>query len=492
MAEIQEYLPQVSSPEPVGGVSPNIELAGAVGRSIQNLGGTLEQAGEALHRRNSQRESADVYSQTAQQRADSFSDMDSGLQDGSYDKDKFFEKFDKDSADYGSKITTPEAKNYFERQNARLRGSLLKHSTLGEAQVASREAVGQLVSAKNANAKTIFDHPDQFDDINQGMLEHSDQMANVGAIPAKMRDKLLQDTSKEYAVSAVLGTAQINPKAAKTLLDDKKFSTYFTTEQRESLMHSIDRVDRDKRLDQDQALKRMQDAQKMNYMAWSRKMAQPLEDNQVTTKDTTDAMHKGVLTAEQKEHWDQWIARRQDRDFKTDPKDYNELARRVLLDDSDPTHIDDVDQLKKEALARKIAPTGTNSIQSLETLLAKTPEEKQYKQSEKALMDAAKRQVLFKDGLGNPSLLGDQNLAKFKADYAQAKKEAQDKGQNVKELSDTASPLYFGNRMEHYKASLEDQFRYEQEQRTNKANEDNKNARKPNESIEDWKKRTGR
>lgn len=489
MAEIQEYLPQVASPEPVGGVSPNIELAGAVGRSYQNVGNAISEAGDLIHRRKSQKESADAYSQTAQARSDSFEKLDAGLQDGSFDKDKFFEKFDKDSSDYGGTLTTPEAQNYYERQTARLRGSLLKHATIGEAQVASREAVGDFLSAKNANAKTIYDHPDQFDDINQGMLEHADQMAGVQAIPAKMRDKMFQDTSKEYAVSAVLGTAQINPAAARHLLNDDKFSSYFTTEQRESLSHQIDRAQRDKNTDQEQSLRRQKEAQEANYRKFSKDMAQPLEDNQMTTQDTTEAMHKGTLTAEQKERWDGWIQRRQDRDFKTDMSDYNEIARKVL-DHDDPNHIDDIEDLQKQALAKKIAPTGSYSIQSLETLMAKTPEEKQYRQNEKGMMDSAKKQIAFKDGLGAWSSLGEQKLARFRADYSQAKKEAQQSGQPVKDLSDPTSPQYFGHRIDSYKSSIEDQFKFEQEQRTDKANKDNDQARKPGESIDDWKKRT--
>ena len=93
MAEIQEYLPEVSSPEPVGGVSPNIELAGAVGRSIENIGQNLEEVGAGFHRRNVQRESADVYAFTATQRAQSSSDLHDAINGNGFNQEKYFEDF---------------------------------------------------------------------------------------------------------------------------------------------------------------------------------------------------------------------------------------------------------------------------------------------------------------------------------------------------------------------------------------------------------------
>lgn len=500
MAQINEYTPQVETPGPVGGVSPNVELAGAVGRSIENFGKEVTQSGEKIHQRISQEETADVYSNIANLRYQKNQELQQKIQDGSLDVDQFSQDYDNEMNDIGSNLSTPEGQNYFERQSSRLKGQLLKTAMSGQAQIAARVAMSSWQDSINKDSLTIKNDPMQFEDIHDSMQEHVDSLIKTGGLPAKMRDQAVKEADTQYAEAALIGRAQIyGPEAAKVMMNKGGLGEYLTVEQREKVESHIDQAGRSNAVEQERVTKAVKDAQELVAEKWGQDHLEKLTNNALSTKDVLSAVQGGTLKWEQGERWLNMIKAGTKQDAKSDPRVFNQLVQRIANPESESPIAG------KEDLMPFVA-NGKISVQDfakLNSLIDKTPDGQATKQGEKALFDTMAKTIRFKNQMtGQYDLMGEQKLAQAKSDYIQAKK-ALPQGIKPQELVDPNSPLYFGNRLNAYQTSLKDQMSSMNQDRTNKAlglrpTGQNPNptpvnqARKPNESAADYLKRIGK
>lgn len=501
MAQIQEYLPEVASPEPVGGVSPNIELSGAVGRSIEDIGNQVSQMGEVMHRRAAQEETADTYAAFADQRAEWTDKVNQGIQTGSLDVEQTMQDYDDQTTDLGSDITTPEGKNYFERQQARLRGQILKTATTGQAQVAARQAQGQWQDAINKNSSALMSDPSQFEDVHEQGIEAVDQLVKNGGLPEKFREKAIQQMGLEYSKAAIRGMADVNPDAAEQVVRDGHFDSYMDSDQKKAMLGEIHMAQRGQDAEDSRADRAVDKAHKAAQEAWGAENFQALETGSLKPKDVIQAVQKGILTPEKGEHYIAAIQTSATRDTKTNPRAYNDLVQRISNPNSS-NPIASPDELLPFVSKGQLAVDGPHSLKTLRGLFNQTQDGQALQQGTKALFDAAKKSIQFKDDLnGTYSALGEQKLAQFYSDFAHAKQNLP-QGANPKDLVDPNSSLYFGNRLQSYQTSLQDRLTGQMQGRTNKAiglptpnNPDAKptqSARKPNESPGDYLKRMGK
>src|SRR4029077_21104643 len=125
MPQINEYgAPEVAAQGPVGGISPNVEEMGALGRGIENLGTAVSQGSEMLHCREAQKETSNVYSRINALRVTQTEYLQQHASSPKFDIDDFKSKFADQVNQIGETLNTAEGKDYFERQSARLGGSL--------------------------------------------------------------------------------------------------------------------------------------------------------------------------------------------------------------------------------------------------------------------------------------------------------------------------------------------------------------------------------
>lgn len=501
MAQIQEYMPETDAQQPVGGVSPNVELSGSVGRSIERLGGTLEEGGSELYKRQAAQETADVYSAFADQRALYSAKVQQGVQDGSLDVDKLKQDFDDQTSKIGDGISTAQGRNYFERQQSRLRGHILQMATVGQAQVAANDARSKWQSAVGTNSSVLMEHPDQFEDVYHQGLESIDNLVQSGGLPDKMRGKAAEQMGVEFAKGAIRGWMDVDPGKARAMVESGGFDQFLNTDQKKGMLNEIktsERADTAEDARADMAQKR---AQKATEEKWGQDNFAALQNGSLSPKSVIQAVQQGKISPEKGEHYISAIKNEASGEAKTDIRLYNNLADRITNPESqDP--IVSRDELLPLAGKGKLAVDGPHSLATLDKLFNRTPEGQAMMQGQKQLFDSAKKTIRFKNDLTNTyDTLGENKLAQFYHDFAQAKANLP-AGHKPSELVDSSNPLYFGNRLDSYSTPMQERIQHQFMDRTDKAlglrptgsdpnPTPNPAARKPGETPAAFLKRTG-
>lgn len=498
MPQIQEYLPEVQTPELEGSVSPNLELAGAVGRAVGHIGEAVEESGINLRRRTAQEETADNYANFAEQRAYWIDRVHQQTQDGTLNVDQISQEYSDATDPMLDQFSTPEGKNDFTRKQARLKGQILQTATAGAAVMAANKARGSWQRAVNANSSSLESDPTQFQDVYEDGVESVDQLINSGGLPESYRDKAINGMAAEYSKAALRGYANQNPAQAQHMLDSGGFDQYLDSDQKYQMQAEINHYANAKRIDQARADKATQDAKDAAYDSWANDNVGKLMNNQLSTKDVMNAQKSGILDWQDAVKWNNMIKESAKQELKTDPRTKNALIQRIV-DPNSTSPINEVDDIMPY-VGKGISISDFNQLNSL---LKKTPEQQSVSQSEKALFDSARKTIRFKNALSNQyDLLGEQKLAQFMSDYGQAKKDVVQNGGKVSDLLDPNNGLYFGNKIGQYQTSMQDQLNHQADDRTTKAlglrpTSQNPNptpvkgARKPGESAADFLKRSG-
>lgn len=518
MAQIQEYLPQVAAPEPVGGMSPNVELAGAAGRGLEKLGGDIEQIGDVNYKRDTQLETADIYSYHADQRANKTDELQQKIQDGSLDVEQFMQDFDDDqgSENLQSSLNTRGGRAFFERQQARLRGQLLTAANHGASLITANRVKGDWINGQTQLGNSVENDPHSFKDAYDSSLEAIDEVIKNGGLPESMRDKAERQSGAELSKAMLRGYAKLGTSTddqgnvtydgiaqARSMLKDENVQKFLGPDQVHSMEGEIDRYERADDIEKIRTDKAVQEHQKAAAEKWGQDNLEKLSNNALSTKDVFSAVKDGTLKWEQGEKWLNLIQEGAKQDVKTNPRTKNSLISRIVNPDS-PNPITSTDDLMPY-VGKGISITDFNQMNGL---FKKTPEQQAAAQGEKAMFDSARRTIRFKNPMTNQyDVLGEQKLAQFMSDYTHAKQDVVKQGGKVSDLTDSNSPLYFGSRLEAYQTSMQDQMAHVATDRTNKAlglprtspdDEQGKSpipvsgARKANESPADYLKRMGK
>lgn len=510
MPEIQEYTPQVAVPEAVGAVSQNLEMAGAVGKSLERLGGSIAEGSMGIQRRNAQEETSQVYSHITDLSSDLSSQVQQGIQDGSLDQEQVLKQFDDANEKLSGNLDTPQAQNYLNRLQSRFRGHLMRTMSVGMAQIAKSQTIGEMVNARNKSGNAIFQDPSSFQDYYEAGVEDLDQRIQTGGLPESMRGKATQEMGADFATQAVRGWANLDTDKARALLngdptknEKPAFDDFLSPDKKFQLNKEIDQRERQDDIEDQRQQRALKDAQKLGSEKWSSDNFSKWMNNSLSPKDVTKAVQSGTLTAEQGEKWVHLIGERQKEVQKPDHALYNSLAQRIAMGVTDPTNPNAIHKMEDlfPFVGKGLNPP---QLSSLNKLFAQTPEEKAANQGEKAIFDSAKKTIRFKNMMtGQYDLLGEQKLAQFTSDFAEAKQKMRDSGGNVSDLTNPNSKDYFGNNLSKYQTSMDQQLSHMSQDRTNKAlglshdsNEApavlDKKVRQPNESAADYLKRVGR
>lgn len=498
MPQIEEYNPQVAAPEGIGGVSPNTEFAGAFGRGLEKFGSDVAEGFAGLHRKNVNQESAEAYSFIADQRQQLSQNIQSGIQKGDLDVNKFTEDFDNQMDTYAQNLDTSEGRNFFERQRARLKGGLLTQASHGMAQIASNQAQGNFQSGVDKSSDHLMDNPADFHDVVDQGQELVNSLVENGGLPEKYKSKALAEMGQKFAMAAIRGQADLNPDVARHMIKEGGFDDYLTGNQKREALQEVDRRASANEVEQNRTKKAVEDEQKAVSEKWGADNLEKLNNNALSTKEVISAVQNGTLKWEQGERWINMIKEGANQEVKTDPRVKNALIQRIVNPESHSPITDQADLMPY--VGKGISVQDFNSLNSL---FHKTAEQQAAAQGEKALFDSAKKTIRFKNMQTQQyDVLGEQKLAQFMSDYIDAKKQVKAQGGTASDLGNPNSPLYFGQRLDSYTTSQEDQLNYLAQDRTNKAlglkdNNPNqtaapvKDARKPNESQAQYLKRMG-
>jgi hypothetical protein len=468
MAQIEEYTPQIESPGPVGGVSPDIQQAGAMGRGLERMGQDISQGLGYIRERTAQQETADVYAQFADQRAFQTAKLQQQTQDGSLDVDQFMQEYDDSTTDGSQNLTTPQGKNFFGRQQARLKGHLLQTAMAGKAQIAARESQGQWQDAVNKNSSVLMQDPTSFEDVHNQGLEAVDQMIQSGGLPEKYRQKAIDTMQSQYAEAALIGYAQQDPAKAQRMLQGDGLGQFLTVQQKEQIQGKIDHYENSKNVEAERAQRAVDLKRKATSDQFGAAHIQALESGTLSQDTINQAAKNGTISWEQADRFTEINKRQAAQDFKADPRKQLDLYRRIL-DQQAPDAITSQDQIFQQVATGQIPPTHMNSY--LEAF-GKTDLGKAQDFASKAILIQA-NQIRAKDPLtGNFDPKNDTAATQFMMDYFKARQKIKAAGGNPDDAANPNSKDYFATpqTVSHYRTNWQDQLQGQAQDRVDKAN----------------------
>lgn len=208
MPRIEEYQLQTTAEGPVGGTSPMLEEVGAVGRGMQQFGSELTQNLDVLHQRQTQAEQSEVSSTISDTRLDFLNQVDSQTKDGTIDSKQIENQFDDFTTQQADKFDTTGGKNYFNRQTERLKASVMRAATRGQAMVAGANAKAAYTNELNNDTSVVSSHPDQYGDVLDSNMEKIGAMVDEGHLPAAQAEAYKNDVGKKLSQAAVNGIIQ--------------------------------------------------------------------------------------------------------------------------------------------------------------------------------------------------------------------------------------------------------------------------------------------
>lgn len=514
MPQINEYLPQVEAQGPVGGTSPNLEAVGAVGRGMEHFAQSLEGLSDVVYKKTEQKEVADSYSLFAKARADWNQELNTRLGNNTLDADKFKQEY-QDFVDKNSQnITTPGGKNFFDRQAARLGGSLLTTAAKGQVIVDTNLAMGQRKEDLKNDTNSLFDNPSglNFVDILDKNGEKLAADLEAGTLKAKDAPMVKAFTERELANAFLMGTARTGedgPQRAMRMLRDGAMNDYLNADQRKKAEVDIEKQERLNNQESAYAEKAVKKAEDVATEAILQKALPDIVSGKMTPKQIMALPIKESI----KEHLLLKQEHYNDEKYKPNHELQNDVYQKIIAPDGDPDKIQTTDQL----LAYR-GPHGErlnlNDIKELSRDLDKySPQGKQLNSDRKSTNKVLTAGILttgmpsVENGFSNkPSAAAQTQLQQATQDLKRMEDQFAKDGKDIHSLHDPGSKDYFATpaRMAKYRLNAAEVMKAKADQirigtsgtATGPAFGQKKDpdAYDPavDKSIQDWKKRTGR
>lgn len=454
MPKIIDYSsPQLGAQTPQARSTAGLQLPGSPGQLIQSIGRAVGEFGEAEYRRDVQEDQTNVMAWEAQERADQAVQIDDDIRSGDVSVESATERFRVSSDNPGFEIKTREGQNALERSKARIGQFVFKASARGQAVISGAREIQAFKDTKKNNSVTIFDNPDEFDNILSATNEDIDLKTGQG-IDAALAPKLKAEMGTTYADAAVRGWANMGPEGpnlAERNLNSGKYNNYLDARNQDRLRSYIETVRRGNQLEEERKLRAEEKANAKIEESWQQSALPKLVDGSLTPKEVLASPAK----ASTKIHWLNMIEQSNKGGGKSDPGMENEMLRRVLLPADDPQHISDITEL---------APyinkgLSLESINKLNPWLDKSPAGEAAKDNRKKVMDYANARLVKKDAFGMSDPKGEAALALFMAELQQMEAQYRKEGKDLAPLYDPTSKEYFALRADRYKRSQKEIMR---------------------------------
>lgn len=496
MPRITEYaLPQRGAVDQTVTSGVNVQAAGIRGRQLQQFGQSVTRLEGVIHKRNVQKETATAHKKTSELRSKYTVLINNAIADGSINSEQVLEDYQRDFDANIEEFSTPEGKDFYNRQGVSIRAQVTQNSALGEAQVEGKGFLQDVEDSRRENGVALQNAPDSFLDIIRQSNEFIDESVSKGIklTPAQLT-QVKAELNNDYAMNAIRGHAKSNPDVAEGMLNAGFFDKYFRSGDSKkrafaevSAARSAQKTEDKRREVTDRERQRAFDD------AWQGENLPKLVDHSLSIDDI---LTSGMSPA-RKIQWRSMLDASLKTEAKSSPRIYNDFARRILLPDDDPNKIDDITDMFG-AVGRGLTPTDLNKLVKLMT---STPEGAALKQNRKLIYDLADAQLLGRNpisGFVDPQ--GPFRVSAFTQDLQRAEDALRAQGKPIDSLYDVKSSDYFGLQIPKYKRSqmeiINDVSNSMTEEAAKKSvvidlEADNPSMRKRGETIEQFKKRTG-
>ena len=453
MADFNPGLPQQEAQGGVGALSPNIDAVTQPGRAMEHVGQAIEQTTDYLHRRNAQEEVSNVYSDIADSRARWTDEVNQGLASGNFDIDKFKEGYQQDVGTIGDNLQTPEGKNFFNRQQARLQGTLMQRAAHVQAAIKGKEAVEDFQDGVTQDSNTAESNPEQFPDLIDGSEEALQAKMGTGAVAAVDAPKMRKFAQSKIAEGAARGWAKMDPgvgpdgKPNQNLLlqlmaskdadgnSTNPFNDYLDSGKQEELTKLAHTQDEGRFAEKERPIR----LQKQNFedqaSKWELQNLPALSNNSLSAKQVLDA--RDVLGPAKTLEYLRLIKQNAKQPTETNDRTYVRLATGIQAQEDDPSHVPSTSPIWQEVKNGNLSVAHANQL-TQEFNRTKYAQDMNVEKGNayKAAGEAIRFKAMTPDGSTQYADVGESNYAAFLQNAHRLESASEKSGGNMKSLYD--------------------------------------------------------
>lgn len=220
--------PSTRAPGPINTPSaPSVGPAAsgaATARGMDALGQGIANAGEILIRREEQSEVSDLNAKFATTQAEFTNKWQETLRTADPgDKTiatKFLEDYDTQTEKLREGVSTKAGQFYFDKSNAELRSHFMTSAVAAQAELAGVKAKNDYNDTVNGLSSSLLKDPSSYDLASRRMDESLTGLVATGMLSKANAMKLRQESQPELSKSALRGWIRLDPGQAKKQLDD--------------------------------------------------------------------------------------------------------------------------------------------------------------------------------------------------------------------------------------------------------------------------------
>lgn len=491
MPQIREYDQRQEARTGVGDTSRvSADSFGAsTGRSLEQVGRSVNQLGNQLQRQQEQDEINDITQAMASAQAEATVRLNDDINRGAVDSEKFIDGLDERFGSLSGNYSTRAAQEYFNQATGKLKNHFIVSAASASAEQAGNRAKISFVEASNKQQASLINDPSAFQLSLQTMEDGLKARVATGSLPAADAEKLRLATAREYAKAAIRGWSKLNPEDAKAQIDQGLWDNYLDGDSKKQMLGEADMGISGRRAEQERtqaaALKARAEAQRTTLNKFMPAI--------VNGSQSVDEVLSSNLDPEDKYKVIGWISQSATNSpaMKTNPALFNEVFSRVHLPDGDPKKIYDDKQLLNY-VGKGISLEDVNKLRN-EIQGDNTEEGKSRAALKASMLNAARAKLVRKDTMmGVADFNGEENYQRFLVQYQEDYKAGKAKGLSDNDLFNPDSKDYLGKSIDRFyktpQQRLQEDAARRKQQRPPPANPDL--LKKDGESIADFRKRT--
>lgn len=457
MPKIQEYLPEVEAPGPTQGLDTNLAQVQDLGKGVQAFGADVGEMLQKNKDRQEQTEAADAYSNIAAKRTDMVQQISDQEADGTLDADKIGKQVDDWAATQQDNYSTRQSQDYFQRQTARLKGSLVKAAVAGQVRVGYANGKADYEADLSNDTATVSANPSMHDDVVTDNLNNIDQMVQDKRINPAQAPMIKVANQQQIAMAAIKSTALTDPDKAAALLDatnDQNLRTALSPAQQGEMDQYVALAKKSQLYDGEAQLKAQKAQQQIKEDSFVQQNFARFTGGTMPAKEITAAVMNGTMSPE---HGTMWIEKNRlmQGQVESNPAAVNKLRDKIFLPDSSPNQIKDQYQL----MAQIGKGVSAQDVQAMIPYLDKSPQGRALNTNRKMVLDMAKAQLVTKTSpMGESDPEGEYTLLKFTNAMANQESELAAQGQPIASLYDPNSKNFIGNSIKNYAMTSMEKF----------------------------------
>lgn len=421
----------------------------ALGEGVQDLGG-------AIYKREEQRETANLHKQMAQLQQEYSSKWQETIRNAdpadTTVAQSFMEDFKTKIDKLQDGITTQGARRYYDESSVRLNLHFAGTAEAGQAELAGIHAKNAYVESENAFSTALVTDPSAFDANLQQNDAYIDQVVAPAIGKANAETLKIQGRNK-LAESAVKGWINVRPEHAIQELNDGRWDSFLTGDQKQVLIGTAEQHINAKRIEGERQRAEMKRRKEESQTAIANDFIARMHKGELSAKDIIES-DLDPTGENSKKMFLGWLETASDpsKKIKTDASVMVSLFQRIHLPDGDPNKITREAELNK-FFGKGLDSTSLNQLRS-EIQGKKTTEGSIEDTMKQNVLKMAQAKLVKKNAMtGMEDPVGLENYQRFLSYFLHEYSQQRQSGKGYKELLDPDSKEYLGRQVWNYQRS---------------------------------------